>query len=150
MIAEFYYWAMPMLANAGADPDPLISGNWLIAVIGAIASAAAMFWGKHQGKKEATETKITNQPIRIHDESPSATQDELRELKEDIDKRLQKIEQALTEERAIARTANGNIHARIDKQSETMAEMKGELHQVAANVRALLDISMKRNAGGRA
>ena len=126
----------------------MISGNWIIAVIGAIASGAALFWGQHQGKKEATETKISNQPIRIHDESPSATQDELRELKEDIDKRLQKIEQALLDERTVARQANGNIHARIDKQSETMAEMKGELHQVGSNVRALLDIAMKRNAGG--
>ena len=47
---------MTWLANATADP--MVSGNWIIAVIGALASAAALLLGKMQGRKEATETVL--------------------------------------------------------------------------------------------
>ena len=36
----------------------MISGNWLIAAIGALASAAALILGKNQGRKEAQRTTL--------------------------------------------------------------------------------------------
>lgn len=65
-IASFYFWAWPMMANAQADP--MISGNWIIHVIGAISTAAALFWGKQQrdrAKAAETETVIKGQPIGV-------------------------------------------------------------------------------------
>lgn len=47
-----------LLANATAQADPMISGNWILAMIGAITTAAAAFFGKQQGKKEAARTQI--------------------------------------------------------------------------------------------
>ncbi len=44
---------MNLLAEAAsAAPDTMISGNWLILVIGALFSGAALLLGKVQGKKE--------------------------------------------------------------------------------------------------
>lgn len=44
--------------TAAAAADPMISGNWLIAVIGAIASAAALLIGKMQGERKAASTRL--------------------------------------------------------------------------------------------
>ena len=38
--------------------DPMISGNWIIGVIGAIAAAVALVVGKMQGKQEAQRTRL--------------------------------------------------------------------------------------------
>jgi hypothetical protein len=43
---------------AEANGDPMISGNWIIAVIGAVASAGALLIGKMQGRKEATDMTL--------------------------------------------------------------------------------------------
>lgn len=50
------------LANTAA-PDPMISGDWIIAVIGALASAFALFYGKRQGLKEATNNVTLQSPL---------------------------------------------------------------------------------------
>jgi hypothetical protein len=44
-----------MMANAAADP--MISGNWIIAVIGAIAAGVAAVLGKMQGRKEGMNSR---------------------------------------------------------------------------------------------
>jgi hypothetical protein len=44
---------------ADAAPDAMISGNWLIAVIGAIAAGIALVIGKKQGRAEAEENNVT-------------------------------------------------------------------------------------------
>lgn len=43
---------------ADASPDTLISGNWIIAVIGALFTGAALLLGKMQGRREASETTL--------------------------------------------------------------------------------------------
>lgn len=66
MIADFHFWWLPLMADA--SPDPQISGNWIIHVIGTIATAAALFWGKSQrdrAKAAETETTIKGQPIGV-------------------------------------------------------------------------------------
>lgn len=52
---------IPLLADATVDP--MISGNWIIAVIGALASALALFYGKRQGIKEATNNITLTEPV---------------------------------------------------------------------------------------
>jgi hypothetical protein len=41
-----------------ATTDTMISGNWIIATIGALASAGALLLGKMQGRKEAQEMTL--------------------------------------------------------------------------------------------
>lgn len=136
---------IPFLADAVTAPDPMISGNWIITLIGALVSGAALLLGKAQGKKEAREKRsvtLEDQPISFAHQSPAATQAEVGELKRDMDGRLSKIETALAEERSIARNAIGNLHARIDKSTEALAEVKGEIRQIGDNVSRLLELAM--------
>lgn len=52
---------MNLLAEAAnATPDTMISGNWLILVIGALFSGAALLLGKVQGKKEGLKEATNN------------------------------------------------------------------------------------------
>jgi hypothetical protein len=132
------------LATATATADPLISGNWIIAAIGALASAAALVMGKMQGRKEAETkrtVKVEDQPLKVTADMPEpfATLRALESLKSDVHGRLKKIEVALNEERGIARTANSNIHQRIDKLTENTAELNGQIDQVDKNVRLILE-----------
>lgn len=54
---------MHILAETAGTPDTLISGNWLIAVIGALASGIALVIGKRQGLKEATNNVTLQAPV---------------------------------------------------------------------------------------
>lgn len=57
---------IPQLTQLLADtnPDPMISGNWIIAVIGAIAAGIALVIGKKQGRAEAEDNNVTiKQPV---------------------------------------------------------------------------------------
>lgn len=52
------------LILADAAPDPMISGSWIIAVIGAIAAGIALVVGKKQGRAEAADNNVTiKQPV---------------------------------------------------------------------------------------
>lgn len=139
---------IPFLAEATTTAaDPMISGNWILALIGALASAGTLIYGKAQGRKEGREKRsvtLEDQPIGFSHHSPPATQAELSDLKRDMDGRLAKIENTLSEERSIARTANGNLHARIDKSTEALAEVKGEIRQIGDNVSRLLELAMRK------
>jgi len=54
---------LPLLL-AEAAPDPMISGNWIIAVIGAVAAGVALVYGKKQGRAEAEDNNVTiKQPV---------------------------------------------------------------------------------------
>jgi len=44
--------------TAAAASDPMISGNWIIMVIGAISTGIALVIGKMQGRKEAQRTTL--------------------------------------------------------------------------------------------
>lgn len=56
-------YLFPYLAETTAAADPMISGNWIIAVIGALSTAVAMIYGKRQGVKEATSGVILQTPV---------------------------------------------------------------------------------------
>ena len=137
---------MTILADtAAAAPDPMISGNWLIAILGALSTAAAALIGKNRvdaAKREATNTTIDGQPLTISLVETLATKEEMKELEGRLVTELKKLENAMTSERSVARVANGNLHARIDKSAESLAEMKGQLSQISANTDRLIDMAM--------
>lgn len=143
-------WAM-MADVTPVTADPMISGTWLIGIIGALSTAAVGIMGKvnvDKARKQRS-TIIENQPVGVRLEEqpdPPATKKELLALETRLTTELKKIEEALGKERDIARVANGNLHTRADKSVEVMAEMKGELKQISENVDRLLDLAMKRPA----
>ncbi len=134
---------------ADAAPDPMISGNWIIAVIGAIAAAVSLFIGKKVGKDSATRDITIRPPVptvRTQEEPEYVTLEIFNGHLARIEGSFAKIEQALDSERGIARLANGNIHKRIDALSEKMGErlgvMEGTLKGVAETTHTLLDIAL--------
>jgi hypothetical protein len=149
---DAYFWWVPMMASA----DPMISGNWIIAVIGALASAAAMFWGKKQGKREAQETEVTLKPpvptVRTQEEPEFVTMGEFNGHLKRIEYTFTEIKEALDSERGIARTANGNIHKRIDAMSERLGDrlskLEGSVEAVADTTSKLLDLALNNKKPG--
>jgi hypothetical protein len=143
-------WWWPMMAQTGAAPADVISTTAATTIITTIFTGIALVMGKVWGKRQEAQkrtTTIAGQPIgvRLEEQSdPPATKKELEALEQRMIAELKKIEAALGKERDIARTANGNLHARADKSVEVMAEMKGELKQISENVDRLLDLAMKR------
>jgi len=128
------------------QPDTLISGNWIIGIVGALTTAAATIIGKmkiDQAKREKTSTRIEDQPLAISLVETLATKDEMQALEARLVAEIKKLETAASKERDVARAANGNLHARIDKSSEALAEMKGQLIQISANLSRLVDMAMK-------
>lgn len=158
-IASFYFWCVPMMANTPAAPDPLISGNWIIHVIGAVSTAAALFWGKQQKDKakkaEERTTTIEGQPIGVKMHEDFVTHEELGSHISRIEGDIGEIKNALDGERSIARTAHGNLHKRIDAMSERLGErlsnLEGTVGGIETTTNKLLDLALadKSKPGGR-
>jgi hypothetical protein len=136
---------------ANANPDTLISGNWLIAIIGAIASGMALVIGKIQGRREGeTSREVTlKKPVptvRTQEEPQYVTLDDFNGHLRRIESSFSEIKDALDCERGIARTANSNIHKRIDSMSEKIGERLGKVEGTLAGVKdttaTLLDLAL--------
>lgn len=123
---------------SGASDGMLITGGAIVAIGTATAAVVAAF-----KKGQASRVSVDPQPLSVALTQTLATKGELAELEARIVAELKKFETALTTERSVARTANGNLHARIDKTVESLMEMKGELHQINANLNRLVDLAMK-------
>lgn len=123
----------------------MISGNWLIGVLGALSTAAVAVIGKlklDQAKRERTSTRIENLPITVSLVETLATKEEMASLEARLVAEIKKLEGSLGKERDVARTANGNLHARIDKTSDNLSLMRGEIGQMNANLNRLIDLAM--------
>lgn len=136
-----------ILADAAAASDPMISGNWLIGLIGAISTAAAAIIGKFAGQKAGENSReVTLKkpvPTVVTREEPQwATKPDLEDHKTRTDKGFREVWEAIDGERKIARNALGNIHARIDKQVESLAKMEGSLEALETTTGKLLDIAL--------
>lgn len=144
-----------LLAAASASPDTLISGNWIIAVIGALATGAALVIGKFQGRKqglqEATNNVTLQSPVPrfgvdMKEDPDFVTHNQLNGHLDRIEATFEEIKDALDGERGIARVANGNIHKRIDALSERLGDrlsnLEGTSRGVKETVDKLLDIAL--------
>ncbi len=132
--------------------DPMISGNWIIALIGAASTAVAAILGKGMGRREGeTAREVTLKkpvPTVVTREEPLiATQAALQEHIDNTKEGLDQVWEAITAERGVARESLGKIHARIDQQSQATAKVQGTVDEVKATVGRLLDIALNRKPG---
>ena len=126
---------MTVLAEISqAAADPMISGNWLLGLLGALTTAAVAIIGKLKVDAAKREKSSVVETL--------ATKDEMRALEDRLVAEIKKLEGAISKERDIARTANGNLHARIDKSAEALAAMNGQLIQISANLNRLIDLAL--------
>lgn len=129
--------------------------TFVVAVIGAVSAAMMKARGKAEGKRELQETRtsIDGQPVGIDVVDKPATENDLKEMETRIEERISKLEEALNGERGIARTANGNVHKRIDALSERLGDrlskLEGTTESINETVGKLLDIALNKKPGTR-
>lgn len=133
------------LADAGGQTSDLATilpwvTTFVLGVIGAVMGPKLKKQWKEEALKEAHVTIRTPVPtIHTKEEVELVTQDELNGHLIRIESNFREIQKALAKERDIARQAQSNVHARLDKMMENQAESRGELNQINLNVQRLLD-----------
>jgi type IV secretory pathway VirJ component len=147
---------IPLLTLLLSQADPTISGAWALKLVAAIFSGLGVLvtaaWLAYKRGQAAPSMETTiKAPVPVvtvqsaprwatHDEM-AAVAAEVAELREDVDKKLDKLLAGQAEERKVAREALGKVHQRSDKNAEALAELKGELHGLSRNVERLLTIA---------
>ena len=116
---------------------------WVTGFVVAILGAVGTMMGYSKGRK--TSTAVEPNPLPVAMVQDLATKEELRELEARLVAELKKLETAISSERAVARTANGNLHARIDKISEGLAGTTATMTQLNASLNRVLDALLKPN-----
>lgn len=146
---------LPLLSNT-LPPDAMISGDWMLKLIGALFTGAALILGRYWGKRDAIQQDVTLKTpvptVNTREEPEYVTMAIFNGHLNRIEASFAKIEEALDSERGIARLANGNLHKRIDALSEKMGErlgnLEGTLKGVAETTHTLLDIALGKKRPG--
>jgi hypothetical protein len=131
---------------AEAAPDAMISGNWIIGVIGALASAGALILGKYQGRKEAQESSVTlKKPVP----TVVTRSEALFANKPDLDDHVGWTRNEFTRvwsqfgcERTMHNEELTKIHDRINQQSLATSNLRGSVEQIDKNVSQLLTLAL--------
>jgi hypothetical protein len=138
---------IPFLAETTGGVD----GELVLKIIGAIFSGVLLLLGgRHLGKKESQ--GVTLHPpvprfgVDMREDPEFVTNNQLNVHLERIESTFDEIKNALDGERSIARTANGNLHKRIDAMSEKfgdrLSNLEGTSRGVKETVDKLLDIAL--------
>lgn len=136
-----------MIEILAAAEDPMISGKFIIGLIGAIATGIALVLGKMQGRKEAESRDVSiKKPvptIQVREEPLWAT-------KPDLDAHIRRTDEQLKEIRQEMNTDIVNLHERINKHSSILSETKGKAEQIDGKVDKLLSLALHTRINDRA
>jgi hypothetical protein len=129
----------------GGGFDGLTVSAAAIAAIGVAFAAVVKAFraGEEKGKQQRTKIEPTPLPVCLVE--TLATKEEMRELEGRLISEIKKLETALVGERGVARTANGNLHARIDKIAEGLAATTATMTQLNAGLNRVLDLLMNHS-----
>lgn len=137
---------MHLLAETAAGADPMISGNWIIGLIGALTSLATLLIGKRQGIKEAADSNVTlKKPvptIQTREEPAWATKPELNDFLNWTRDEFKRVWFQFGTERTIDNDELNKIHERINQQSQATASLKGSVEKIGENVGQLLHLAL--------
>lgn len=139
---------MEFLANTtAAGADPMISGEWLIKIIGAIFTGAALILGRYWGRKEKeNESSVTlKKPvptIQTREEAAWATQPDLEDHVGWTREEFKRVWGQFGVERALHNNELTAIHDRINVQSAATATIKGSVDEIGKNVEQLLHLAL--------
>lgn len=132
---------------AQAQDGGSVSVTAVTAIIGAIFTGLALLLGKSYGEKKAQKVRVEPNPLSVAMVERLATKEQLEEVEEQLEGRISRVEQGALEDRRILRDMEGKTHARIDKMAEGLSGVQGEMRQMNANMRALLERQMKGGTG---
>lgn len=129
---------LPPSIKEGSGEGSWITTGFIVAFFAGIAGIVIAY------RKGAASKEVVVKP-----EQKYVTQEELAKLEEALQAGFERIQEQFDQERGVARTANGNIHKRIDVTqsivTEMKGEMKGELKHLNQNVQRLLDYFTNAN-----
>jgi hypothetical protein len=134
---------IPYLAETVAAAEPMVPGGWLTGFVVAVITAVGTLLGYKRGRTAKTE--VEPNPLNVSMVAELATKDEMRSLEARLMCELKKLEQAMDGERSVARTAQGNLHARIDRVAENLAATTATMNQINASLNRVLDILLHRD-----
>lgn len=134
-----------LIANAAGE---MLSGDWVLKLVGAMFTGAALILGRLWGRKESETREVTLKkpvPTVVTREEPQwATRPDLDDHEARTKAEFSEVWKAIDGERKIARDALGNIHKRLDNQSTATATLQGTVNEVKDNVGKLLDLALHR------
>jgi hypothetical protein len=147
-----------------AQAGPQVDGAWVTGFVVAILGAVGTMLGYSKGRK--TRTQVEPNPLPVAIVAELATKAEMREQEGRLTGEIRKLETQVHGERGVARTANSNIHARLDKMAEkdditrlhdridkqalATASAAASLAEVKSNVNQLLALALNRTPKPRA
>lgn len=146
MITEFLAQVDP--TNAGDSVSLAALGTFVAAVLGAIGAFLAKKKGKEEGKQEEQQRRVSidGQPIGVKLDERYVTHSEFTGHMDRVEADITEIKDSLDGERSIARTANGNIHKRIDALSEKLGDrlsrLEGSVDGIKGTTDKLLDLAL--------
>jgi hypothetical protein len=114
-----------------------------ITAVGAALAVAVKAFRAGETKGKQTKTELEPNPLPVAMVSELATKEEMREQEGRLVAELKRLETALTGERSVARTANGTLHARIDKMAEGLASVTATMTQMNGSLNRVLDLLVK-------
>jgi LPXTG-motif cell wall-anchored protein len=148
---------LELLANTapatGNDTVSLAAlGTFVSLVLGAVGAFLAKKKGKEEGKQEEQQRRVSidGQPIAMKVDERFVTHSEFTAHMDRVESDITEIKESLDGERSIARTANGNIHKRIDLLSEKLGDRLSKLEGITESINKttdkLLDIAIAAGA----
>ena len=127
-------------AGGGGFDGATVSVAAIAAIGVALAAAIKAFKAGEQRGLQKREVTVEPNPLTVSVVSELATKEEMRDLESRLVMEIKKLETAISSERAVARTANGNLHARIDKVSEGLAATTATMTQINVSLNRVLDL----------
>ncbi len=151
MIAEILAQADAVKGNDSVSLAAL--GTFVAVVLGAVGAFLAKKKGKEEGKQEEQQRRVSidGQPIGVKLDERFVTHLEFTAHMGRVEDDISDIKGSLEKERGIARTANGNIHQRIDALSEKLggrlSNLEGVTKGISVTTDKLLDIALNKTGG---
>lgn len=138
---------MNWLADAVQQPDPMISGDWVLKLIGALFTGVALvlgrYWGRREKENESAVTLKKPVPtIQTREEPAWATKPDLEDHVAWTRNEFGRVWGQFGTERNIDNEELNKIHERINQQSTTTATIKGSVEQIEKNVGQLLHLAL--------
>ena len=151
--------------TAGGGFDGLTVSVAAIAAVGTAIAAVIKAHKAGEEKGKAMRAKIEPTPLPVAIMGQLATKEEMRDLESRLVTEIRKLETQVHGERSVARTANSNIHQRLDQMAEkkdltriheridtqavATASAAAALQEVKNNVNQLLSIALNKTPSPR-
>lgn len=134
---------MIKLLLAATDQQMGVGFAVVVGLMGALLMGIKLKKSIVPDEEKVANVKLSPSPLSVEIIKTLATKDELDEFRRAVSEDFKEVDRKFQVEREAARVANGKLHARNDKVLEAVAEMRGEIKQVAQSLNILINKHIK-------